>query len=398
MKNLFREKKLLNWITAALFCYGLVSVVMGIYRGITGSIDFQWDSAKVLAMRINPYTETLEPSGILDPYAFELHYGRLEANQFPSLLWLLFPFTLFSPQTANILWTFFNLLCGAVFLWGIRKTFLAELTKEEFWFAAAVFLSGTPLRNCLAMGQHTLFSMAFFMLAAVFAGKGKRMAAGLFLSISYFKYVLVVPIALYFLYKRWFKELIISVIPHIVLTFFSAWWLQSSFTDMIIQPLQVSSKLADKGAIDLGRWIENGTVSMLAAVILGLLLAAAVLFVPKGRDREVITVLMLISLILMYHRFYDFFILVVPMALILFGGKEEPERKSITAAKWCVGLSVLISHYIFSVFIHIWGLKGIQYDSLTCVLAVFYYILTAIEVGNMVKYSLTERKAGKGAA
>lgn len=385
IKELFREKSILKWVTIALLVYGCVSVVMGVYRGATGSMDFQWDSAKALALRINPYVESLNPTGIWEQYDFGGNYGALEANQFPSLLWLLFPFTLVSPQMANILWAIFNLLCGAAFLYGLRETFLADLSKEEFLFTAAVFVSGTPLRNCLAMGQHTLFSMAFLMLGIVFAKKEKRVAAGLLLSISYFKYVLVVPIALYFIYKRWFKELIISVIPHVILTAFSAWWLNSSFMDMIIQPLQVSSKLADEGAIDLGRWIGNGTAAMGVAVILGLLLAVLAFFVPKGQDKKLMTLLMLVSLILMYHRFYDFFILVVPMALIVFS------KESTLTEKICVGMSVVISYYIFSVFIHIWGLKGMQYDGLSIVLAVFYYILTVVELKNMIKLVLQRK-------
>lgn len=382
IKKLFGEKNILKLVTICLLAYGAVSVVMGVYRGATGSMDFQWDSAKALTLKINPYLESMEPGGVWEQYDFGGNYGNLEANQFPSLLWMLFPFTLVSPQTANILWAIFNLLCGIIFLYGLRKTFLSDLSKEEFLMISAVFVSGTPLRNCLAMGQHTLFSMAFLMLSIVFAEKEKRVAAGVLLSISYFKYVLVVPIALYFIYKRWFRELIISVVPHVILTAFSAWWLNGSFMDMIIQPLQVSSKLADEGAIDLGRWIGNGTVAMGVAVVLGLVLAVLVFFVPKGHDKELITLLMLVSLILMYHRFYDFFILVVPMALIVFC------KESTWTEKVCVGMSVVISYYIFSVFIHIWGLKGIQYEGLTIVLAVFYYILTVVELKNMIKLVL----------
>lgn len=378
---------MLNRITICLFAYGLLSVFMGVYRGMSGSMDFQWDSAKVLAMRINPYLESLNPSGLAETYGFGKYYGGLEANQFPSLLWLLLPFTFFTPETANILWAFFNLFCCGLFLYGLRKTFLAKLTKEQYLFTAAVFLSGTPLRNCLAMGQHTLFSMAFFMLAVLAAQKKKWFFAGLLLSVSYFKYVLIVPIALYFIYKRWLKELVVSVIPHLLLTAFSAWWLNGSFFDMVLQPLAVSSKLADEGAIDLGRWIGNGTVSMAVAVLLGICLAVFVMFVPKGQDRQVITLLMLVSLILMYHRFYDFFILVVPMALLLFS-KESSQTEKV-----CIGMSVLISYYIFSVFIHIWGLEGIQYEGLTIVLALFYYVLTAIELKNMV--NLIRRKAAQ---
>lgn len=379
MLNGLRREKCLKLITICVFLYGAVSVFMGVYRGFTGSMDFQWDSAKVLALRINPFEASMNPDKNIEQILINTGYGPLEANQFPSLLWLLYPFTLFTPHTANILWAICNVFFAALFLYGLRKTFLSDLKPLEFCFTAAVFLSGTPLRNCLAMGQHTLFSMAFLVLAIWAAQEEKHTLAGILLSISYFKYVLIVPIALYFLYKRWWKELVISVIPHILLTAFSAWWLDTSFLAMILQPLEISAQLADQGAIDLARWIGNSSAAMLIAVVLGLLLAVLVLLIPKGCDREVITLLMLVSLVLMYHRFYDFFILVVPMALILFS------KKSALIKKAGVSLVVVISFYVFSIFIHIWGMEGREYELLTAVLAIIYYFLIAAQLVDVIK-------------
>lgn len=382
-KRINREK-ILKWLTICLLIYSLLSVYKGCEKGMAQSKDFQWDSAKLLAMRINPYEESLHPTGVLEQYDFGGDYGKLEANQFPSLLWLLLPFTFFAPGMANILWTIFNLICVILFLICLRKTFLNDLSKEEYFFTVAVFLSGTPLRNCLAMGQHTLFSVAFLMLAIYMAQKEKHMAAGLFLSLSYFKYVLIVPMALYFIYKRWFKEIMISVIPHIILTVFSAWWLESSFMDMILQPLAISAKLVDKGEIDLGRWIGNGNLAMLIAVLLGISLMVFVFFVPKGYDKEVITLLTLVTLILMYHRFYDFLVLVVPMALLLFReGSSRFEKAAISVA-------VCLSYYAVSVIIHLWEIYGTEYNILLAVLAVFYYALIGVELYRMVRIVIKE--------
>lgn len=386
MKKLFQEKKILNLIVICLFAYGLVSVFMGMYRGIIRSKDFQWDSAMALAMRINPYEESLNPTGIAEKYGWYSLYGRLEANQFPSLLWLLYPLTFFKPQTANCIWAFCNLVFGAVFLYGLRKSFLKDLTGDEFLFFVAVFLSGTPLRNCLAMGQHTLFSLAFLMLSIILAQKGKWLWAGLLLSISWFKYALIIPIALYYIYKRWFKELIVSVVPHLLLTVFSAWWLDCSFIDMILQPLQVSAKLTDQGAIDLGVWIGNGSLTLLLEAAIGLCLVAFVFFIPKGYDKQVVTLLMLVSLIITYHRFYDFVVLAVPMALILF------DKESTKIEKICITASVVISYYVFTVFIHIWGMEGIQYETLTVILALFYYVLLFVELKKNIALFITERR------
>ena len=78
-----------------------VSLVQGCKNAVLVSQDFQWDAAKALTLHINPYDESLSPSGILDSYDFEKYYLQMEANQFPSLLLLLFPYTLLPPLTAR---------------------------------------------------------------------------------------------------------------------------------------------------------------------------------------------------------------------------------------------------------------------------------------------------------
>ena len=361
-----------------LMLYAVFSVGMGIRDGIVEGRDFQWDSAKVLALRIDPYQETLAPTGSLNQYEYIEEYDRLEANQFPSLLWLLYPMTFFSAANAKIVWTVCNLLFAVGFLWGLRKTFLEKISARGFAWCCLIFAAGTPFRNCLALGQHTLFALFFFIVAVWAAEKGYAVAAGILLSISYFKYTLIVPLVLYFIYKRWIKQLLISVVPHILLTLFSMWWLDKSLGYLILQPLKIATWLTDEGTIDLGKLFGNGTGILAVEMVVGLLFAIMILFTGKNRDEKVISVLTLMSLIITYHRFYDFVVLIIPLSLAW--NMKKTNLSGILNA-----IIVFISYFLFSVFIHIWGLEGKEYDLLTGVLAIVYYMLLIYETGCLLK-------------
>lgn len=46
-------------IIVILMLMSIASLAMAVRKGISGGIDFQWDSAKLLAMRIDPYEASL---------------------------------------------------------------------------------------------------------------------------------------------------------------------------------------------------------------------------------------------------------------------------------------------------------------------------------------------------
>lgn len=131
-----------------------------------GSFDFQWDAAKLLADRINPYYETLFHNTGYDG-RYEMFYDKVEANQFPSLLWILFPFTVFKPYTANILWLLLNLLNIGVIFIIVRKLFLKEISFFVWWFILLVTLCSSPLQHLIGGGQHTLFAVSNFLIAVI---------------------------------------------------------------------------------------------------------------------------------------------------------------------------------------------------------------------------------------
>ncbi len=314
------NKKLHLLIIVLLSALAAVSYVQGIRNAAEFSQDFQWDAAKVFTMRINPYRESMNPSGCLDSFGYDEYYLQMEANQFPSLLMLLIPYTFLPPLVARYAWIVSNMLFtgGIVFL--LRKTFLKSIDRDLFIILSLLMIAGTPYRNQIGVGQHTLFAFFFFLLA-VFLSEKRGLLPEVFtvlsLFVCYFKYTLTVPLCLYFVYKKKYKEIIISAGIHVALTFVAAWWLNSDFLSMIIEPLKVSSALAAEGGLDFGVLLGGSKLSYVLALVVMLILLFIAIKLPPGYDEAYISVLVLWSLIITYHRTYDFWVIIVVAAFFV---------------------------------------------------------------------------------
>lgn len=370
-------KKILILILAAL---ALISVLQGCRNAAQYSQDFQWDAAKVMTLKMNPYDESLEPSDRLLALGYDEYYKQMEANQFPSLLILLMPYTVLPPLTARYAWIVSNLIFTGLIIYLLRRTFMKNMAGDSFVITALLMLAGTPWRNQMGVGQHTLFAFAFFLLAVWLLEKTEQCEAegnsknaavcsvlsGLALCVSYFKYTLTAPLALYFLYKRRYKELAVSVIPHVILTAVSALWLSDSFLNMIIKPLRVAGALSGEGSMDIGAMLGGGSFTMLLTVILMAVLLVLVMFMREGEDLLVISVLLLWSLVITYHRSYDYWVMVLPFAWI-------KSKRMLTM----YGILVLTVFFGLRLF-H-------ESDASLAVTALFYYIVTLVITGIAVK-------------
>ena len=330
---------------ALLTVMALVSLIQGVRNAAEFSQDFQWDAAKAFSMRIDPYELSFDTSRAKEYPDLAGFYGlfeenglkqQMEANQFPSLLILLIPYTFLPPLAARYAWIISNLIFTAGIIFLLRRTFLKEADRDLFAAFMLLMISGTPYRNQLGVGQHTLFSFFFFLLAVWCESryddrkesgeKGKTpvlsAAVVICLFICYFKYTLTVPLCLYFVYKKRYPEIMISAGVHVVLTAVSAVWLKDSFINMIVKPLKVSSALAAEGGLDLGALLKGSSLAYVLALLImaGLFIMAVRLSGESNAntgDRTCgtfISVLILWSLIITYHRTYDFFVMVTVLA------------------------------------------------------------------------------------
>lgn len=384
MDKSINNRKIHIIIIAVLGLLALISVIQGVRNAAAFSQDFQWDAAKVLSMKINPYDESLNPSGVLDKFQFDKYYLQMEANQFPSLLMILFPFTLLEPLTARYIWIVINLLLTAGIVILLRKTFLEKTDFYEYTILMLLMIAGTPYRNQIGVGQHTIFAFFFFLLAVYFSekfsaeeNKNKRSiyiivisAACLF--ICYFKYTLTVPLCIYFIHKKRYLEIGISVILHVILTFVAAKMLNETFLMMIIKPLKVSSALSAEGGIDFGVLCGGHAVSYVLALIVMIMLFFISLKIDSGHENTFMALLILWSLIITYHRTYDFFVLPACYGMFTEINSEKRSREMMF-----FGVTLLSVFFLLRVFSENTASK--------LVVGAIYYIYTLYVTAKVIK-------------
>lgn len=320
----------------------VVSVYEGIRNAITWSQDFQYDASAALMAGIDPYDMSLDPDEdklrsvekLNEFYSYFEGLGtpqKMEANQFPSLLYILTPYALMPYKAARWAWLITNLILTSVIIMLLKKTFMKDVDERLYPVFIMLMLSGTPWRNQLGVGQHTIFALAFFLLAVYLSEKeekgvlGNPVTVGLVLSLSYLKYTVTAPLAIYFIYRKKWKELLISLLPHLVLTQVAAAVLGESFSDMLIKPLKVASALSAQGSIDVG--VLTGGASYTVVITGGIMIFLVILAVmmPAGMDELFISTAILLSLIMTYHRTYDFFIMIMVFGYFATGRMKTAE-------------------------------------------------------------------------
>ena len=370
-----------------LILAALVSIASGVKNAYRYSQDFQWDAAKALCLGHDPYDLSLGSSSVEDIPELDEFYGYfnsidvkqdMEANQFPSLLILLFLYTLLPYRVAVVLWIVSNFIFTAAILYLLRKTYMKELGRDEFAILSLLMIAGTPWRNQIGVGQHTLFAFSFFLLAVLLSDKKKDTAAGFALAVSYFKYTLTAPLALIFIYKRKWKSFIISVGIHILLTIALALYLNESFIDMIVKPLKVSSALAGEGSIDISALLSGSGFALIFTGLLMCVLLGLALKTKAGYENENIlfAVFLLAALIITYHRSYDFFVLaaVYPGVKIL-GEKYDMRIRRIFRVTYLILL-------LYSFF----GLRIFSESQPSLVIeAIIYYLFLAAYAIMMIR-------------
>ena len=383
-------------ILIALALLAALSVYQGVRNALTFSQDFQWDAAKALAMGLDPYELSQNPQKaseypeLSEFYRMFTERGlkqKMEANQFPSLLMILFPMTLFPAGIAKVVWCALNLAFIALIFFLLDRTFFEGLPGYDRAVIYLLTLAGTPYRNQLGVGQHTLFSFCFFMLAVYLERKhplkstANMLLIALCLFVSYFKYTLTAPLALYFVYKKRYKELILSVAAHVILTQAAALYLQKSFIYMIKAPLVVASLLASQGGFDFGV-IFPGVWAMVAAAIVCAVLLYIALKLPEGTEDILFTVLVMWSLVLVYHRIYDFFVVSCAAAVFYTGLFKDNGKIKEGIMRALFALTVLMLYFIMK-------LLGDSAASLA-VTAVLYYTFTLLLTYYVIKVTMVK--------
>ena len=113
---------------------------------------------------------------------------------------------------------------------------------------------------------------------------------------------------------------------------------------MILSPLKVSSALLSEGGLDFGALFHGSAVSLVLAFLVGILLFVLSLKTKEGCDARLFTILLLWSLIMLYHRTYDFFVLIIAASYF---AEERKTGQVTTAGNIMTGAYVLVLYAVF---------------------------------------------------
>ena len=284
----------------------------GVPGAIENSVDLRYNRARDFAVR--------EWAGV---------------EEFPSMLICMLPLALFpSIESAKIGWMIANFIFLGVIALCLRKTFFKDCSIEAFTVWALILSSSLPVIILFMNGQNLLFSFAFFMVAYYLADQEDvsrnmiyRIIVGILLGVSFFKYSTIFFLIPIFIYKRKYVELISSVMMHVVLSFFCMWWLNITLAKLILSPITSSvTTNTGRGFIDLmtllngGLWFEeflsshHGNLVYYAIFIIAFVIMLFISIKRTDQDEfKVFSLCCVMSTVLLYHRQYDFFVLIIPM-------------------------------------------------------------------------------------
>jgi len=353
MINKKKTVSLKNLVVLTLLIPAVFSIAVGVKNAMNpdyGSADFQWDASRILLMRLNPYQLTLST----DPAPTDKYTpDKLTANQVPSCLILLWPYAVFDWSTAKVLWLLSNLLFTAILVIYSFKLFFPDAGWNVKFTVLSLFVIGTPWRNLVGIGQHTLFSLAFFVLAAYYSDKKQKFLSGILLGISYFKYTTIFPMLPYFLYKKRYMPIAISFGLHGILHLLASFWLGEWPHTLVFQSLEVSSRHSLNGYIDILAVFSHMGMDLPTIVgllpALAIMLGTAVIAIKAKRkdDLAAMTLVGMVSIIVVYHRrIYDFVVLLFPLMFVFKYWKKNLLNTLLTL---CLGSAFIVDRIFYSV-------------------------------------------------
>lgn len=128
----------------------------------------------------------------------------LGADYFPSTLLPVLPMAKLPFSAVKILWLIISLGSGVLLVFTLRWMMASfPPSNADQRLMLCLWVCGIPFWSCLAMGQASIFSVAF-VLAAFRADRGGRyVLAGVMLAFGVFKYALIWPLVLFFFILQW---------------------------------------------------------------------------------------------------------------------------------------------------------------------------------------------------
>jgi hypothetical protein len=337
-----KSKHSLDMITLVLIGSLLLMAIASLARILTkpgGGIDFYsyWLPGHFVWQRMDPYAAALEkrtpqlPIYYLDgPIATEFTplHDPTPANTAPVVL-LLALFSRVSWDTAFQIWKMLNLGLLGVISWSVLRLLGHRLFSRQGLMIVLIICSLIATRESLETGQTTLLTLACMMIALIL-GSEKQCMSGIFLGIALSKYSLTFPGILYFLCKRWYRGLVISMAVQCLGILAIAFIGRTTPLSVLREYVRIMLKHIDLPGMHLSATLlaplgpYTSVIKWL--ITLSLIIALAYwyyIYRPVGqRCTPVTSVLLLViimrwNLLIFYHRRYDHVAEILFLALVM---------------------------------------------------------------------------------
>src|ERR1700722_16024641 len=176
----------------------VVSVLLAGRSAVRDFGDFQYNSAHIgsVAFRdiLNEAQCLVQGYDIYNPAI--IHQFNLDCPYLPNSFVFFLPFTALSLPVGRVIWMALNILFTLLLA---REISVLFWEKKNFWLVFALIACSAPWVTLMHFGQYSLWSLYFFLLAVRLDKENRPVLSGIALAFSFLKYVLTVPMLLYFL-------------------------------------------------------------------------------------------------------------------------------------------------------------------------------------------------------
>jgi hypothetical protein len=324
----------------ALCQYGL----RGTGRALSASGDFAapYAATRVFWQRGNPYDQNVlkdELARAQLPGA-KPYYFLTPSFYPPHTFVLLSPCVMMPWQHARLLMALSNTLLPLI---AVLLFICSQQSRNKFILNRALcvltFLLWAPLHTGIALGQLAVVSVSLGFIAIQLASSGHGNVAGIFLATSLFaKPHVAFLLPLYFVLRRWYRSIWVCVAMFFFVSLFVvAWWRERTvvFLQSVLQNYHQASTFGSISPYGPLYWhrIDLAPLWPSGSLIFAAVLGVAVIFLlfrlfPKSflmrqdsdrlRSQELgLACICLVSLLVVYHRYYDAYLLLIPLAHIV---------------------------------------------------------------------------------
>ena len=303
MDVLFKQKKILLIISLCL-----VSIIF-LSRSFYNAVLLEDYSSKDLFIIYNLSKLFLEK---IDVYEYFFTNKTTYPPVWGHLCYIIFsPFSLLSFKIVKILWFFINLIIFFLIIKILKKQY--SLNTNQTLFLSIISVSATPLTNTLGNGQLGLiflllfltywYSKSKFKFLILFLFSTKVSLGAIFILNSFLKKE-----------KDFFYFIIITFISTIFYSFYVNDFSYKQFFNPILAILDYSTRFSFKGIGNLNDISTIFGIKKYFFIILNLILFISSIFLfNKKKSDNLFFSLIVLTLILFYHRIYDY-VLLIPIA------------------------------------------------------------------------------------